>query len=160
MSYASELAARYRRIRLRLRPPVPITNIGALPSPDIEIPDPAPFPELPPMRAGRAPVRAIVRCVSDEFRVSRIDLVSARRTRSIIRPRQLVMYLARHLTTLSLAQIGAQLGNRDHTTILHGVRAIDRVLGPDRPQVDPDAMLRDVVREFRAALQARGVYPQ
>lgn len=53
------------------------------------------------------------------------DILSRRRTQCVVRPRQIVCYLARHLTGMSMPQIGRKL-HRDHTTILCAVRVIDR----------------------------------
>src|SRR5260370_1136114 len=50
-----------------------------------------------------------------------------RRPRSVARPRQVAMYLAKQLTTLSLPQIGKRFGNRDHTTVMHAVRKIEEL---------------------------------
>jgi hypothetical protein len=62
--------------------------------------------------------------------VSTIDIQSARRDRTAARPRQLVMWLARHTTLLSLADIGRALA-RDHTTVMHGIRRVDELLRED-----------------------------
>jgi hypothetical protein len=66
--------------------------------------------------------------------VSKIDIKSARRTANVVRPRQITMYLAKKLTLKSLPEIGRRLGGRDHTTVLHGVRRIERML-PDNPEL-------------------------
>ena len=58
------------------------------------------------------------------YGVSAQDLMSARRTVRIIRPRHVLFYLAKVLTGCSLPQIGRFLGGRDHTTVLHGVNKI------------------------------------
>jgi hypothetical protein len=56
------------------------------------------------------------------------ELVSERRARRIARPRQVVMYLARKHTKLSLPRIGRGLGFRDHTTVMHGANKIEGML--------------------------------
>ena len=53
------------------------------------------------------------------YNVRVTDLQSRKRTRSIVLPRQICMYLARSLTMLSLEEIGGYFGGRDHTTVLH-----------------------------------------
>jgi chromosomal replication initiator protein len=78
-----------------------------------------------------APLERIARRVADHFRVDARQLVSPRRHRSTLLPRQLGMYLARRLTRLSLGEIGQYFGGRDHTTVLHACRKIDRALGGD-----------------------------
>lgn len=74
----------------------------------------------------RPTVKRIKQIVSRHYGVSITDIESARRTAEVVFPRQLVMYLARKLTLLSLPQIGQAIGQRDHTTVLHGCRKIDR----------------------------------
>lgn len=69
-------------------------------------------------------VRDIARAACRVFNVSMIDMVSARRTRKIVLPRQITMYLAREMTTASLPRIGRLIGNKDHTTVLHGCQKI------------------------------------
>ena len=59
------------------------------------------------------------------------DLISARRNRAIARPRQAAMWLAKHLTTRSLPDIGRRFGGRDHTTVLHAVRRIEALKADD-----------------------------
>ena len=53
------------------------------------------------------------------------DLLSKRRSRSVARPRQVAMYLAKELTNHSLPEIGEAFGGRDHTTVLHAYRTIN-----------------------------------
>jgi chromosomal replication initiator protein len=73
----------------------------------------------------RVRVEDIQRIVSRHFNVPRSDLLSNRRTRTIVRPRQVAMYLAKTLTPRSLPEIGRRFGGRDHTTVLHAVRKIE-----------------------------------
>jgi chromosomal replication initiator protein len=80
--------------------------------------------------AGATPsVEAIQDAAGLVMGVSRADLMSARRTPRVARARQLAMYLTRELTSLSLAQI-ARAFNRDHTTVLHAIRAVSGRLEP------------------------------
>jgi chromosomal replication initiator protein len=79
---------------------------------------------------GAAPsVEAIQDAVGSVLSVSRADLLSARRTPQVARARQLAMYLTRERTSLSLAQI-ARAFDRDHTTVLHAIRAVSARLEP------------------------------
>ena len=89
--------------------------------------------------------RMILDAVSHEFGVSVLDLESRRSGRRIARPRQMVMWLARHLTRLSLPQIGQRLGGRDHTTVMHGVRKIDQLLDLDPAIATKAALLKDAL---------------
>lgn len=76
-------------------------------------------------------ISGVIEATCKHYSISRIDLLSQRRTFSVMMPRQIAMYLAKTLTTRSLPEIGSKLGGRDHTTILHGVRKIDRLLKTD-----------------------------
>ena len=76
----------------------------------------------------RPRIEDIQRIVSQHYGVSRQDLVSARRTRVIVRPRQIAMYLSKVLTPRSLPEIGRRFGNRDHTTVLHAVRKVEKMV--------------------------------
>lgn len=75
--------------------------------------------------------------------VSMSDLKSARRTADVVRPRQIVMYLAKELTARSLPEIGRRCGGRDHTTVLHAVRKIGALV-----KTDPE--LAEQVEKIRA----------
>lgn len=85
-------------------------------------------PQLPQL-LGK--VQTIQIAVAKHYGVSRLDLLSSRRTHNIVRPRQVAMFLAKHLTFMSLPQIGRKFGNRDHTTVLHAVRKIERLRATD-----------------------------
>lgn len=67
-------------------------------------------------------VERVVRLACRVFKVSRVDLISSRRDRHLVFARQFVMYWARRRTVHSLPMIGRRLGNRDHTTVIHGSR--------------------------------------
>lgn len=66
----------------------------------------------------------IQRTVSDYYNIKISDLISKRRSRSVARPRQMAMALAKELTTYSLPEIGKAFGGRDHTTVLHACRKV------------------------------------
>lgn len=87
-------------------------------------------------------IEDIQRVVSKHFNVTKADLLSARRTRTVVRPRQIAMYLAKSLTPRSLPEIGRRFGNRDHTTVLHAVRKIEEMAGADRAFADEIEMLK------------------
>jgi chromosomal replication initiator protein len=69
-------------------------------------------------------VENIQKTVAEYFKIRVADLLSKRRSRSIARPRQIAMALAKELTTHSLPEIGDEFGGRDHTTVLHACRRI------------------------------------
>ena len=73
----------------------------------------------------------IQRTVNAYFNLSMLDLLSQRRTRNVAEPRQIAMYLCKTLTTRSLPDIGRRFGGRDHTTVLHAVRKIERLYQED-----------------------------
>lgn len=66
----------------------------------------------------------IQRTVAEYYKLKMSDMMSKRRSRSVARPRQVAMYLAKELTTRSLPEIGDVFGGRDHTTVLHACRKI------------------------------------
>mgnify|MGYP001469818997 CR=1 FL=1 len=69
-------------------------------------------------------IENIQKTVADYFKIRVADLLSKKRSRSITRPRQIAMSLAKELTNHSLPEIGDAFGGRDHTTVLHGCRRI------------------------------------
>ncbi len=75
--------------------------------------------------------------VAGFYNLRMTDMVSARRTREVVRPRQVAMYLAKQLTLRSLPQIGRKFGKRDHTTVIHAVRKIEELRRQD-PQLDQE----------------------
>ena len=80
----------------------------------------------------RVRIEDIQRIVSKHYNVSKADLLSARRTRTIVRPRQVAMYLSKMMTPRSLPEIGRRFGGRDHTTVLHAVRKIESLVSSDQ----------------------------
>lgn len=90
----------------------------------------------------RVKIEDIQRAVSKHFNVSKQDLLSSRRTRSIVWPRQIAMYLAKTLTLRSLPEIGRRFGGRDHTTVLHAVRKVEEQLSTDEALVQEVEILK------------------
>lgn len=80
----------------------------------------------------RVRIEDIQKVVTRQFNVSKNDLLSNRRTRIIVRPRQIAMYLAKVMTPRSLPEIGRRFGGRDHTTVLHAVRKIEELASKDQ----------------------------
>jgi len=85
----------------------------------------------------RVSIDNIQKTVSEYYKIRIADLLSAKRTRAIARPRQLAMALAKELTNYSLPEIGHQFGGRDHTTVLHAQRKIVELRESDQ-KVDED----------------------
>ncbi len=77
-----------------------------------------------PPRAKQVRISDILEIVTKWYNVRLADLQGKRRNRSLAFPRQICMYLARELTSLSLEEVGGHFGGRDHTTVLHAVRTI------------------------------------
>lgn len=73
----------------------------------------------------------IQRVVAEFYGITRIDICSHRRTREVVWPRQIAMFLAKSMTTWSLVFIGRHFGSRDHTTVLHAVRKVEARLPVD-----------------------------
>jgi chromosomal replication initiator protein len=74
----------------------------------------------------------IQRVVADYYKLKMSDLLSKRRSRSVARPRQVAMSLAKELTNYSLPEIGESFGGRDHTTVLHACRKVKELEATDR----------------------------
>jgi chromosomal replication initiator protein len=76
------------------------------------------------MQARLITVENIQKTVADYYKVRVADLLSKRRSRSVARPRQVAMALAKELTSHSLPEIGDAFGGRDHTTVMHACKRI------------------------------------
>jgi len=91
----------------------------------------------------RVRIDDILKVVGRHYNVARADLLSPRRAQSIVRPRQVGMYLAKKLTSRSLPEIGRRFGGRDHSTVLHAVRKIEELMQSD------DRLAREVALLMR-----------
>jgi chromosomal replication initiator protein len=102
----------------------------------------------PHLRGGekRITIDDIQKATAEHYGMKQVDLISERRNRSIARPRQAAMWLAKQLTTRSLPDIGRRFGGRDHTTVLHAVRRIEALKAGD-PQLARD--LETLARKLR-----------
>ena len=76
-------------------------------------------------------VESIQNLVASHYNLNIKEMLSARRSRSLARPRQIAMYLAKQHTTNSLPDIGRKFSNRDHTTVIHAVKKIDELIKKD-----------------------------
>ncbi len=85
----------------------------------------------------RVTIEEIQRRVAEHYNIKTSDMHSAKRVRTIARPRQIAMYLSKALTEASLPEIGRKFGGRDHATVMHAVKRVtelmlnDRVIGED-----------------------------
>ena len=84
----------------------------------------------------------IIRKVSDHYNLRMSDMISARRSRVIARPRQVAMFLAKTLTSKSLPEIGRRFGGRDHTTVIHAVKKIEDLKHKDLQIAEEVEILR------------------
>jgi chromosomal replication initiator protein len=80
----------------------------------------------------RITIDEIQRRVAEHFNIKMAEMTSARRSRVVARPRQVAMYLAKHLTQRSLPEIGRRFGGRDHTTVMHAVKKVEELTRTDR----------------------------
>ena len=90
----------------------------------------------------RVTIDDIQKQVSQHFNVRVADMHSARRARSVARPRQVAMYLAKQLTSRSLPEIGRKFGGRDDTTVMHAVRKVDELREQDAAFAEDVELLR------------------
>ena len=70
------------------------------------------------------------------FKISKNEMLSSRRSRYLVRPRQAAIYLSKILTSKSLPEIGREFSNRDHTTIIHSVKTIERLKENDQDMLE------------------------
>lgn len=126
--------------------------------PEPVAPQPAPEPYVDPYREQFAEawkmlgqsgavntIDPIIRACCHYFQISKVDMVSPRRNAGPVLARQVAMYLCRHLTLRSLPDIGRRFGGRDHTTVLHAVRKIERMK-------DTNEIVNRAVRELTSQL--------
>lgn len=150
-----ELASHYKAIRARLRG-VPVKE------PVVVAPKPAKaVPVIMPIRITCTfghfqlistrlflTVQKIIHATAEHFEISTAELVSIRRQKHLVAARQVAMYLAKKLTKRSYPDIARRMGNRDHTTVLHGCEKIERLL------TDPKEPLHRDIAAIRAMLGA------
>lgn len=90
----------------------------------------------------RVSVEDIQKQVASYYNIRTADMFSARRSRTVARPRQIAMYLSKDLTTFSYPEIGRRFGGRDHTTIMHAVRKVGDLLRDDAEIADDISTLK------------------
>jgi chromosomal replication initiator protein len=95
----------------------------------------------------RVRIEDILKIVSRHYKVPRNELLSARRSRDVVRPRQIAMYLAKALTSRSLPEIGRRFGGRDHTTVLHSVRKVEQMIKDDMELGQEIELLKRMLEE-------------
>jgi chromosomal replication initiator protein len=90
----------------------------------------------------RVSIEEIQRRVAEHFNIKLADMQSPRRARTVARPRQIAMYLAKQLTTRSLPEIGRKFGGRDHTTVMHAVKKVEELCVGDSGFAEDVDLLR------------------
>lgn len=93
-------------------------------------------------------IEDIQKLVANHYNVTRADLLSSRRTATVVRPRQIAMFLSKVLTPRSLPEIGRRFGGRDHTTVLHAVRKIEGLTSTDRSLAQDIDYLKKMLTEI------------
>ena len=95
----------------------------------------------------RVKIEDIQKLVANHYNVSRADILSSRRTATVVRPRQIAMYLSKALTLRSLPEIGRRFGGRDHTTVLHAVRKIEALSGKESALAEELELLKRLLQD-------------
>lgn len=90
----------------------------------------------------RVTIEEIQKKVAEHFNIRVADMHSARRARSVARPRQIAMYLSKQLTSRSLPEIGRKFGGRDHTTVMHAVKKVGELTLHDQDFAEDVELLR------------------
>jgi chromosomal replication initiator protein len=83
-------------------------------------------------QARKVTIESIQKAVAEQFGLRLVEIKAKNNSRAIVYPRQIAMYLAKHLTEASLPEIGRQFGGKHHTTVLHSVEKIERQRGQDK----------------------------
>ena len=90
-------------------------------------------------------IDVIQKRVAAHYGVRVSEMFSARRARNIARPRQIAMYLAKNLTSLSYPEIGRQFGGRDHTTVMHAVKTIENLMKSDAQLSEDVELIKSIL---------------
>ncbi|WP_165799491.1 chromosomal replication initiator protein DnaA [Sphingomonas oleivorans] len=138
MFLAKRISASVRELEGALTRVVAYANLSGKPI-DLEFTQ-ATLADLLRANQRRVTIDEIQRRVSDHYRIRQSEMGSARRAREVARPRQIAMYLAKQLTPRSLPEIGRRFGGRDHTTVIHAVRQIEKLRVTDA-ELDADVRL-------------------
>lgn len=146
---AAELADRKTRLKLAAIP------IAAIEAPLVSAPSVAVVSQdeliksvsdwfvVLPSGEGHPQVRDIQKAVCKHYGVELSDMLSHRRTANIVKPRQVAMFLCKELTVRSLPEIGRRFGGRDHTTVIHSIKRVRRLMLSDADLAHAVAMLQE-----------------
>src|SRR6267378_1283656 len=98
-------------------------------------------------QARRVTIESIQKAVAEQFGLRLVEIKAKNNSRSIVYPRQIAMYLAKHLTEASLPEIGRQFGGKHHTTVLHSV---DKIEGVRKNDKDLNRLLNKLTEQLGA----------
>lgn len=155
-----------RRSAIKKREPLQtlVASIECLPAP---VPDAPPAPEddwverqrrlwfrmiadLGPVSLAATFVSEIQRATARHYGIDLNDMLSRRKTADVVLPRQVAMYIAKSITRRSLPEIGRRFDGRDHTTVLHAVNKIERLMCSDPELVAAIESIKVSLMEKRA----------
>jgi chromosomal replication initiator protein len=105
--------------------------------------------DIPETATTRITIDIILSAVADATGVSVTEIIGDKRSRPVVESRHLAMYLARELTDSSLPKIGERFGNRDHTTVLHAVEKITKLMQEDRDMYNRVQKLTATIKSAR-----------
>jgi chromosomal replication initiator protein len=105
--------------------------------------------DLFPAGAGGVRIDLVQEATARHYGISLEELVGDRRTKRVVEPRQVAMYLSRELTDASLPAIGRAFGGRDHTTVIYAVQKVTR-------QMTDEGSIYEAVQALTVALTGRG----
>jgi chromosomal replication initiator protein len=105
--------------------------------------------DIPETATTRITVDAILSAVAEATGVSVTEIIGDKRSRPVVESRHVAMYLARELTDSSLPKIGERFGNRDHTTVLHAVEKITKLMQEDRDMYNRVQKLTATIKSAR-----------
>lgn len=88
----------------------------------------------------------IISMVAEHFDVTEEDICGTKRSSKIVRPRQIAMYLCRNMTKVPLATIGKAMGNKDHTTVMHGAEKIEKEMKTSQSLANTIEILQKKIR--------------
>jgi chromosomal replication initiator protein len=91
-------------------------------------------------------IEEIQKKVAEHYNIKMHDMSSTKRTRSIARPRQIAMYLAKNFTSKSFADIGRKFGGKDHTTVMHAIKTIEKLKQNDNELVEDLHILSKIIQ--------------
>ncbi len=91
-------------------------------------------------------IEEIQKKVAEHYNVKMSDMSSSKRSRAIARPRQVAMHLSKSLTSKSFAEIGRKFGGKDHTTVMHALKTIDKLQQTDRELVEDIHILSKILQ--------------